>query len=266
MFKSDNRRSLAVFVVKQSPNMDTISLKVKRSTPSPCANDAWRQYAVPVIAASMSVLDALMWSQRNSDPSLAFRSACRVGMCGTCGVVVNGREGLACRTLVSGVIGDGEIRVEPIRNVPVVRDLVTDMSSFHAKVQAAAPHTEYSGDGASSARTPGVFTDSRQAIQTQRECIYCGLCYSACSVVGLDPGFAGPAALNRAFVAASDDRNELADDILGHVANEHGLWRCHDLYECTAVCPKGISPTLAIQRLKRRVTTHKLKRALRIGR
>ncbi|MDP6422136.1 MAG: succinate dehydrogenase/fumarate reductase iron-sulfur subunit [SAR202 cluster bacterium] len=240
---------------------ETISLSIKRSPSEPTATDAWRQYSVPVIAASMSVLDALMWAQRNADPSLAFRSACRVGMCGTCGVAVNGREGLACRTLVSRVIGDGEIRVEPVRHVPVVRDLVTDMSSFHAKAQAVAPNTEYAGAG-----TPGVFTDSRQAIQAQRECIYCGLCYSACSVVGLDPGFAGPAALNRAFVAASDDRNELADDVLGHVANEHGLWRCHDLYECTAVCPKGISPTLAIQRLKRRVTTHKLKRAFRIGR
>ncbi len=240
--------------------MADFSIVVKRIAPTP--DDAWQQYTVPVIAPSMSVLDALMWAQRNVDPSLAFRSACRVGMCGTCGVVVNGRESLACRTLVGEIVGDGAIRVEPVRHVPVVRDLVTDMSSFHAKVQAVAPHNEYSGDD----RPTSVFTADRNEIQSQRECIYCGLCYSACSVVGLDPGFAGPAALNRAFVVASDERNELADDILGHVANEHGLWRCHDLYECTAVCPKGISPTLAIQRLKRRVTTHKLRRLVRLGR
>ncbi|MDP6452466.1 MAG: succinate dehydrogenase/fumarate reductase iron-sulfur subunit [SAR202 cluster bacterium] len=245
--------------------METISLIVKRTgQPTGDQEERWNRFIVPYAGESMNVLDSLIWAQRNEDPSLAFRCACRVGMCGSCGVVINGKESLACRTMVRDLRGDSdEIRVEPMRHLPVVRDLVTDTSDFHAKVNRAAPSTELGG-AQFAAASVSPLSRERRAIEPQRECIYCGLCYSACSIVGLDDEYLGPAALNRAFVMLADSRNQQSQDALASVANEHGLWRCHTLFECEAVCPKGISPTLAIQRLKRKVITNKLKRLLKI--
>ncbi len=242
--------------------METVALEIRRTAVVPGDGPLWQAFDVPFSGESMSVLDCLIWIQRNADPSLAFRCACRVGMCGTCGVVVNGREGLACRTMARDLL-HGIAQVEPMRHLPVLRDLVTDMSVFHAKLRRAAPTaaSASSGDGFAV-----VSPDSgeRRAIEPQRECIYCGLCYSACTVVGLDEDFLGPAALNRAFVTMLDSRNISSPDDMDAVANEHGLWRCHTLFECSAVCPKGISPTLAIQRLKRRVIGQKLRRVFKV--
>ena len=237
--------------------MATLTLQVSR-TPPTAAGDRWQSFDVPYAGQSMSLLDGLIWIQRNSDPTLAFRCACRVGMCGTCGVVVNGREGLACRTMARDLL-DGGARVEPMRHMPVVRDLVTDGSAFYAKLRQVSPRAPDPSDGARLA-VIDPNTPERAAVELQRECIYCGLCYSACTVAGLDEDFLGPAALNRAFLTILDGRSASADETLDAVANERGLWRCHTMFECAAVCPKGISPTLAIQQLKRRAIGRKLKR------
>lgn len=215
----------------------------------------------------MSVLDALLWVQRNADLSLAFRCACRVGMCGTCGMVINGREGLACRTLLRRIArgGEPEVRLEPMRHLPVVKDLATDMDPFFARYRKVVPHlVPRDGDGAPATIPPTA--RERRLIDPQRECIACGLCYSACDVAGMEGGFLGPAALNRAFVLTMDSRDAAAQRRLNVVAGEDGLWRCHTLFECAAVCPKGISPALAIQGLKRKVVGQRLKRLVRLGR
>jgi succinate dehydrogenase/fumarate reductase iron-sulfur protein len=247
--------------------MRPVALKVRRTDATGREAARWQRFSVPRTEESMSVLDTLIWVQRNADPSLAFRCACRVGMCGTCGTVINGREDLACRALVRDLIEDGapggEIRVEPMRNMPVIRDLVTDMSIFNAKNVRAVLAGSHIPDEGISDIAPA--SRERQKIDPQRECVNCGLCYSACTIAGLDDGFLGPAALNRAFVSLADSRTKTRTNGLEAVAHEQGLWRCHTLFECTAVCPKGISPTLAIQRLKRRVVGSKLKRLLRIG-
>lgn len=227
----------------------------------------WQRYEVPHTGDSMSVLDALIWIQRNSDLTLAFRCACRVGMCGTCGSVINGRERLACRTQVTDMLDrgvePGEVRIEPMRHLPVVRDLATDMSVFHSKIIRTVPHdipVQTSDEFYAISPT----SKERQSIEPQRECIYCGLCYSACSIVGLDEKFLGPAALNRAFIALLDRRNDWEEKGLAETANEQGLWRCHTLFECTAVCPKSISPTSAIQQLKRKAVAYRLKKLFRL--
>ena len=245
--------------------MDGITLTVRRSGgATPGAR--WQDFNVPLIDESMSVLDALIWVQHNADPSLAFRSACRVGMCGTCGTVINGKEGLACRTIVRNLIGDSSsgVRVEPMRHLPVIRDLVTDPASFYdrlRKVDAAFSSVDDALEPASILPA----SKERKTIGPHRECIYCGLCYSACSVAGLDSGFLGPAALNRAFTLVSDSRDGAGKQRLRAVATEAGLWRCHTIFECTAVCPKGIPITEAIQGLKRKVVVNKLKGLFGLG-
>ena len=178
--------------------MNTITLSVRRGSPERSPAAWWQQFDVPLVEANMSVLDALIWVQRNVDPSLAFRRACRVGMCGTCGVVVNGREGLACGTPLRSAAGSvarsedwggpaGDkgrtVRVQPLRHLPVIRDLVTDPGLFFDHLRKVDP---------SLAPSPGLqqpvvlSPDSRerQTVSPHRECIYCGLCYSACSVAG----------------------------------------------------------------------------------
>lgn len=259
-----------------APTGDTVVLKIRRTafdaSRSPEATNfgtravsRWERFPVPVADPQMTVLDALIWAQQNLDQTIAFRCACRVGMCGTCGMVIDGREGLACRTrfrdLQGGPRRDRDFTVEPLRNLPVLRDLVCDLSGFYDKVRQALGQVT---------RRPGMegivpispASGERRSISPQGDCIYCGLCYSACTVAGLDDGFLGPAALNRAFVAIRDSRNEVSAEAIAAVANEHGLWRCHTMYECTAVCPKGISPTLAIQALRRTVIAYKIKKVL----
>ena len=240
--------------------MADITLTVKRTGAADESGSGWQSFTVPEIAETMSVLDALIWVQQNSDLTLAFRRACRVKMCGTCGVVINGREGLACGTLVRSLVGDrgGEVRVEPMRHLPVVRDLVTDPGVFYQHLAGAGAAFSPKDGGQEPAE---ILPDSkeRKTIDPHRECIYCGLCYSACSVAGLDSGFLGPAALNRAFTLVSDSRDGGGKQRLQAVADEQGIWRCHTIFECTAVCPKGIPITAAIQGLKRKVVVSKLK-------
>lgn len=246
--------------------MEQITLAVKRTGSDARAGPQWQAFSVPAVADSMSVLDALIWAQRNADPSLAFRSACRVGMCGSCGTVINGREGLACRTLVRTLVGErgGTVRVEPLRHLPVVRDLVVDPAAFYDCLVEALPCLSPGPNGQGPA-TIAPDSRERRAIDPHRECIYCGLCYSACSVVGLNPNFLGPAALNRAFALVSDSRDRDAHRRLRAIGSEVGLWRCHTIFECSAACPKGIPITLAIQGLKRRVVVSKLKRLIGLG-
>ena len=247
--------------------MDSFTLSVQRSGDAGDGGHHVAEYSVPVIAESMSVLDAMLWVRSNQDSSFAFRCACRVGMCGTCGVRINGRERLACRTPVSTVLaGQSEsIRVEPLRHLPVVRDLVTDPSNFNRRLTESMPRFQpITLDQAPAVIAPG--SAERQAINPHRECIYCGLCYSACSMAGEDRGFLGPAAFNRAFTLVSDSRDGAGSQRLDAVDGGKGIWSCHTIFECTAVCPKGIPITLAIQGLKRKLFFKKVKSLFRLGR
>ena len=171
---------------------------------SPGADERWQDYAVEA-GADTTVLDALVEIQRGQDPGLAFRYACRVGMCGSCGVVVNGRERWACRTPLS-TLGPGRITVRPLYHFPVLRDLVVDMAPFTARMRAVgAAFTP--GDG--ERRDARISGDSAepQEIDEAIECIGCGLCVSACTIVAHNARFPGPAALNRAFTLQRDSRD-----------------------------------------------------------
>ena len=251
--------------------MDDFGLSVKRTGLG--QDSYWHDFKVPIISDSMSVLDALIWSRANADASLAFRCACRVGMCGTCGVVINGRQRLACKTLVANQLDTSgrTIRVEPLHRLPVVRDLVTDPEDFFRRLTVVKPNLSPGLE----ATQPAVITpDSKErlAIAPHRECIYCGLCYSACSMVkpgqgaGPDREFVGPAAINRAFTLVEDSRDRSTEERLAVLDGGQGIWACRTIFECTAVCPKGIPITLAVQKLKRRFLVDKFKGILRLGR
>ncbi len=196
-----------------------------------------------------TVLDALFYIQNELDSSLSFRCSCRVGMCGSCGMVINGKEGLACRTSLNQLGID--VSVQPLRHIPVIKDLVVDMEGFFSKYRSIEPYfsprVEISEPIVASPQS-GI----RKDIDLGLECISCGLCLSACDVVSMVPEFLGPAALNRAYNLVADVRDDRTDQRLSVVgAPRIGVWQCHTHMSCVEVCPKNIAPTRAIVNLKR---------------
>ena len=207
----------------------------------------------------MTILDALAWVQTHEAYDLAFRYACRVGMCGTCSVVINGREGWACRTLVEDLSAD-VITVEPLRHLPVVKDLVVDMRSFFAKFESALGHF-VAGDVGRRQDFAHIAPQSKERlmIEPNIQCISCGACYSSCTMVYWDKDYLGPAALNRAATLVMDSRDAAGDKRLDLIDGEHGCWRCRSQISCTEVCPMELRPSEAIAYLKRRLALRSIK-------
>ena len=229
--------------------MPAIRICVQRSAASPGGKPRFEEHLVPM-GEKASILDALFALQRGPCPDLAFRFSCRVGMCGSCAMVVNGRERLTCSALIQ-TVGD-KLRIEPLRNLPVVRDLAVDLSRFFAAYKRVQPHFTPRDDLNPDAFYP-LPHDSRewQALNHQPQCIDCAACYSACTLVTLHPRYLGPMALHRALNLIVDPRDKGRADRLALVSGEAGAFRCHTLGNCRDVCPRGISPTHSIERLKR---------------
>ena len=225
----------------------TVNLRVRRFDPACGREPSWQEYPVPLLDR-ITVLDALFYVVANLDSTLSFRCACRAAMCGSCGMVMNGREGLACRTQLSDL--GPTARVEPLRNLPVVKDLAVDMEPFFDKYRAVTPYLVPKADATEPAVIPAD-SPLRDLVDEHLECITCGACYSACSLVASDPDYLGPAALNRAYCLTADVRDAYRQQRLDAVQDQHGVWRCHQLFECTQVCPKKLIPTRAIRKLKR---------------
>jgi succinate dehydrogenase/fumarate reductase iron-sulfur protein len=237
------------FFSSDTPRMREVTVHVQRSAEKVGEKPHFETHRV-ALAEKASVLDALFALQRGPCPELAFRFSCRVGMCGSCAMVVNGRERLTCSTLVETVGPD--LRVEPLRNLPVVRDVAVDLKPFFAAYKRSMPQFVPRDD-----LNPDDFYpiphDSAEwkALDHQPQCIDCGSCYSACTLVTLNPRYLGPMGLHRALNLIVDPRDKAQTERLSLVSGEAGAFRCHTLGNCRDVCPRGISPTSSIQRLKR---------------
>lgn len=222
------------------------------------ANGGFRTYEVPQLE-SQTVLDVVTYIQRSLDPTLSYRFACRVGVCGSCAMTVNGKARWTCRTHAAKVAAGGQIEIAPLANLPVIKDLVTDMSRFFDKWAQAKGQfhgTRRRADGFAC-----VLPDSpqRRAIDAAIECIGCGVCYSACDVVTWNPAYLGPAALNRAWTLINDVRDTARVTRLAAVAGDAGCHACHTHLSCTERCPKNLVPTASIAGLKRAAAAAALK-------
>ena len=208
---------------------------------------------------SQTVLDVVTYIQRRLDPSLAYRFACRVGMCGSCAMTVNGKARWTCRTHVAKVALDDRLEIAPLANLPVIRDLATDMREFFDKWARAkggfAPSATRKDDFA---RVP-PHSPARAAANAGIECIGCGVCYASCDVVAWNRDYLGPAALNRAWTLVNDVRDAARSERLRAVAGDAGCHACHTHMSCTERCPKSISPTASIAGLKRATAAALLK-------
>lgn len=199
------------------------------------------------IEPGMMLLDALI-KLKAQDESLSFRRACREGVCGSDGMNINGRNGLACITPLASL--KEPITVRPFPGMPVIRDLVVDMSAFHRQYRAAMPYLIV--------RDPMPEVERRQTPQERAkldglyECILCGCCSAACPSYWWNPDkFLGPAALLQAARFIVDSRDQATDERLSLLNDAYKLYRCHSIMNCVEVCPKGLNPTKAIGDIKK---------------
>jgi fumarate reductase iron-sulfur subunit len=203
--------------------------------------------------ASQTVLDVVTHIQRELDPTLAYRYACRVGMCGSCAMTVNGVPRWTCRTHVDKVARGGALEIAPLGNLPPIRDLVTDMREFFDKWARARGRFEGARTRSDDFARVDPASARRMRADAGIECIGCGVCYSACDVVAWNRDYLGPAALNRAWTLLEDERDTARLARLRAVAGDAGCHACHTHMSCTERCPKNLSPTGGIAGLKREV-------------
>jgi len=208
------------------------------------------RYQVPR-EESQTILDIVYYVQRYLDPKLSYRYACRVGMCGSCAMMVNGKPRWTCRTHVQTVLDGNKVTIEPLRNLPVIKDLACDMSEFFDKWRKAEAVFQPTKTRADGIEPISPDTPERQAAAAAIECINCAVCYAACDVVEMNPKFLGPAALNRAWTLVNDVRDGGQTARLRAVAGDAGCHNCHSQQGCLTFCPNELNPTLSIAGLKR---------------
>jgi fumarate reductase iron-sulfur subunit len=211
----------------------------------------YETFEVPA-QANQTVLDVVTYIQRQRDTTLAYRFACRVGVCGSCAMTVNGRPRWTCRTHVSKVVDDGRLELGPLGNLPVIKDLAVDMTRFFEKWQAAKGTFVPTQTRSDPVAAVSPDSAARKAADAAVECINCGVCFAACDTVKWNLEYLGPAALNRAWTLANDTRDGGGAERLFALAQEGGASMCHTHQSCERHCPKGLNPTASIAGLKRR--------------
>lgn len=228
--------------------MDKITLEVFRYRPEQEDAPVFQSYEVP-LRKDWVIIDALNYIKDQIDGTLSYRWSCRMGVCGSCGMMVNGSPALTCATFLEKY-APGPIRIEPLDNFPVVRDLVIEMTDFMNKLKSVKPwiirEEEKPVEDGEYLQTPSQLADYKQYSM----CINCMLCYSACPVYGLEPEFIGPAALALAQRYNLDNRDQGQQQRMEELSTDEGIWHCTFVGECSAVCPKGVDPAAAIQRYK----------------
>jgi fumarate reductase iron-sulfur subunit len=226
--------------------MSTLEVNVWRGG----ADGRFQTFPVPRRDAQ-TVLDVVTYIQRRLDPTLAYRFACRVGMCGSCAMTINGQPRWTCRTHVADVARKDTLEIAPLANLPIVRDLVTDMREFFDKWARARAQFQPTKTRRDDFARIEPESRQRRAIDAAIECIGCGVCYAACDVVAWNRDYLGPAALNRAWTLVNDARDGDRRERLAAVAGDAGCHACHTHQSCTERCPKHLAPTASIAGLKR---------------
>jgi fumarate reductase iron-sulfur subunit len=228
---------------------DHITLQVARYRPEQESEISFDDFEVPC-PKDWVVLDGLNHIKDQLDGTLSYRWSCRMGICGSCGMMVNGEPKLTCATFLADY-APGPIRVEPLRNFPVIRDLIVDIGDFMRKLVRVKPWIVRAVEEKPIAQ--GEYLQTPQQMDEYKQysmCINCMLCYSACPIYALDPKFLGPAAIALAQRYNFDNRDEGSSARMEVLSEHEGIWGCTFVGECTTVCPKHVDPAGAIQRYK----------------
>jgi len=207
----------------------------------------------------MTVLDALIYARDQFDASLTFRHSCRQAICGSDALFINGSQRLGCQTQLSDL--DQPVRIEPLPHSEVVKDLVVDMEHFYDQMESVEPYFQTTDRPEGELEEQRQSRENREKIKKSTRCIWCGACMSSCNIAASDNEYLGPAAINKAYRFAMDEREgeDMKQRRLEIVEQEHGVWRCQTQFSCTEVCPKDIPLTEHIQELKREAVKSNLK-------
>jgi fumarate reductase iron-sulfur subunit len=221
-------------------------LKIQRYNPEKDSAPYLVPYEIPWDDQT-SLLDGLQYNKDNISPDLSFRSSCRMAICGSCGVMLNGEPKLACKSFLRDYAGGAT--VEPLANFPVERDLVVDLTHFLEYIEALKPYV------IGNPRTPEDGPNTQTPAQLARYhkfslCINCGLCYAACPQFGLNPSFLGPAAITLGHRYNLDSRDHGKGERVRIMNTENGVWSCTFVGYCSEVCPKHADPAAALQQCK----------------
>lgn len=241
----------------------TITIEVFRYRPEENGRPQFDNYEVPY-EPEWVILDALNYIKDNIDGSLSYRWSCRMGVCGSCGMMVDGDPVLTCAAFCHKY-APGPVRVEPLTNFPVIRDLVIDFDDFVEKLGRVKPWIIREDENPSESAAGTAAASDAEYLQTPDQladfkqysmCINCMLCYAACPVYGIEPEFVGPAAIALGQRYNLDSRDAGNEDRRPVLASDEGIWDCTFVGECTDVCPKGVDPAGAIQRFKVESANH----------
>ena len=235
----------------------TVTLTVTRYRPEQESEPTFQSYEVP-FRKDWVVLDALNYIKDRLDGSLSFRWSCRMGVCGSCGMMVNDTPKLTCAAFLSEYL-PGPIRVEPLQFFPVIRDLVVDITDFLDKLKAVKPWLIRKEE---KTLAEGEYLQTPNQLDAYKQfsmCINCLLCYAACPIYGLESSFVGPAAIALAQRYNLDSRDQAARERHNILSTHGGIWECTFVGECNKVCPKNVDPAGAIQQYKLTAATHWLK-------
>jgi succinate dehydrogenase / fumarate reductase iron-sulfur subunit len=232
----------------------TIAFKLQRFEPGKDKTTHLQEYSLSV-SSGMTILDCLIYIKEKIDPTISFRASCRMGICGSCAMFINGFPRLACQTQSFSLRPD-VIEIKSLPNYPIIKDLVPDLTPMFLKHRSVKPYIirkdveELDHPTREYGQSPQQLEDYLQFAY----CLKCGICLAACPTVATDRNFLGPQALSQAFRYNSDTRDEAREERLRIVDNTRGMWRCHMAGACSEACPKGVDPAMAIQLLKRQAT------------
>ena len=245
------------------------TFRIQRFDPAHDDEPTYQTYTLDV-PEGMTVLEALLRIQAEQDGSLAFRYACRGAVCGSCAMMINGREGLACRTQIHSLLDEPRtvyrgterqeveeqaedartITVEPLRGLEVIKDLVVDLEPFFEKFDAVEPWLQPEGPDPERERL--VEPEAWAEAETYTNCILCACCHSVCPVEEQNPAYLGPAALAQHYRFLADVRDGADERRLALVSGEHGVGGCDFVWNCVEICPKGVPPTKGIAKTRAR--------------
>lgn len=242
-----------------SDNTKWLTFKIQRYNPESSGHLHFQDFMVP-FERGLTILEGLLYIKENIDSSLTFRKSCRMGICGSCAILVNNYPYLACQTQVEEIRSDRLI-IKPLPTLPIIKDLVTDLTAFLNTHKSIKPYIIYF-DTDEPGTTKDEFVQLPQEQNTFHQfthCIKCGICVSACPTSASDRYFLGPQALSQCYRYYVERRDSGEHERVPLITTGHGIWQCHLAGACSEVCPKGVDPALAIQLLKRQMVSRAIR-------
>lgn len=233
-----------------------VTFRVHRYDPTTRQVPVFQTFVVDNAALTDTVLDILHRIKWEQDGSLTFRRSCAHGICGSCGMRVNSRNMLACSVLLQDLDHKGPIKIEPLPGMPLLKDLVVDMTRFYEKYEAVSPYLITKSPPPEQERLQS--NEDAERLFEAAKCILCGCCTGACPSAWTNDNFLGPAALLKAYRFVFDTRDEATDERLDTIDAPDGIWRCRTVFNCVEACPKEIDVTGHLSELKRAVVTREL--------